>query len=270
MKITKLFNLIFLFVVFGLIFNACKTINTNNSEFTPSQLKTIFDKEYSVHVKVVGDNHIGFFACVVHITDDDYCVSAFKTIDGQDVIFSYEKLAQDDVLFEEFSSKSEIFSPKSQASRTKLANADFAPSALLLNLPTSQQAALSPDSLRITEQKVLAELDFIAEQQQKLSQLKFTYNQAIDHNNNALKSNMFDYAKDLRKLVLEDMKKVIEPREIFFPELRINSNHIEMVKQLDIASSQLLSKSTAAGEADLVGFHKLIYKMSESMASIPY
>ena len=261
MKITKLFNLVLLFIIFGLIFNACKTINTDNSESSPSQLKAIFDREYSVHVKAVSDNQIGFFACVAHITDDDYCVSAFKTIDGQDVVFSYEKLAQDDALFEEFSSKSEIFSPKSQASRIKLANAGFSSSALLLNFPTSKQAS-SAGLEKITREKIQAELGFITNQQQKLSQLQFTYSSAIDHSNNTIKSNMFDYAKNLRKLVLEDMKVILE-------KPNININHVEMVKQLDIASSQLLSKSTATEAPDLVGFHKLIYKMNESVASIP-
>ena len=261
MKITKLFNLVLLFIIFGLIFNSCKTINTQNSESSPSQLKAIFDREYSVHVKAVSDNHIGFFACVAHITDDDYCVSAFKTIDGQDVVFSYEKLAQDDALFEEFSSKSEIFSPKSQASRIKLANAGFSSSALLLNFPTSKQAS-SAGLEKITREKIQAELGFITNQQQKLSQLQFTYSSAIDHSNNTIKSNMFDFAKKLRTLVLEDMKKVLE-------QPNININHVEMVKQLDIASSQLLSKSTATEVPDLLGFQKLIYKMSESLYSIP-
>ena len=261
MKVAKLFNLVLLFIIFGLIFNSCKTINTYNSESSPSQLKAIFDREYSVHVKAVSDNHIGFFACVAHITDNDYCVSAFKTIDGQDVVFSYEKLAQDDVLFEEFSSKSEIFSPKSQASRTKLAKAGFSSSALLLNFPTSNQAS-SAGLEKITREKIQAELGFITNQQQKLSQLQFTYKSAIDHSNNALKSNMFDFAKKLRTLVLEDMKKVLK-------QPNVNINHVEMVKQLDIASSQLLSKSTAKGGPDIVGFQKLIYKMSESLYSIP-
>ena len=261
MKITKLFNLVLLFIIFGLIFNSCKTINTDNSESSPSQLKAIFDREYSVHVKAVSDNQIGFFACVGHITDDDYCVSAFKTIDGQDVVFSYEKLAQDDALFEEFSSKSEIFSPKSQASRIKLANAGFSSSALLLNFPTSKQAS-SAGLEKITREKIQAELGFITNQQQKLSQLQFTYSSAIDHSNNTIKSNMFDYAKNLRKLVLEDMKVILE-------KPNININHVEMVKQLDIASSQLLSKSTATEVPDLLGFQKLIYKMSESLYSIP-
>ena len=259
MKVAKLFNLISLLMILGLISNSCKTINSFES---PSQLKSVYDGQYSLKVKPVSDNLLGFFTCSIHSTNDAECVSAFKTITGQDVVFSYETLDQNDSLFEEYTTKVQMLSSMYQQSGSKLADVGAASSAVLLSVPTTEKTASSAVLEKLTKEKIASDWRFIGGQQSQLSGLSYTYNPRIGYYNNMTKQNMFDFAKEFRMIVLDDMKAALR-------NPNINNNHIEILKQLDTASSQLLSKSTAYGSPDLGGFQKLVYKITESMASVP-
>ena len=144
----------------------------------------------------------------------------------------------------------------------KLADAEPKYSTVLLNVPTTEKTTSSSVLEKLTKEKVKSTLRFLRSQQSKLSELSYTYNPKIGYYNNTIKQNMFDFAKEFRRIVLDDMKDALR-------NPNINNNHIEMLKQLDTGSSQLLSKSTVYGSPDLGGFQKLIYKITESMASVP-